>query len=314
ALHDVELDGTGESRLTPHGIDASRILRRRQFQWAPWAAGVVVLAALVLAGWTYFLKSHGAGVVDSDSILLDAGENGEGNSANQDPGTTNSEEALGSNGLSADGTAPGSESTGGPGVPVGPEGGDVAVLDGSGNDATSGAEGAGAEGEETDPPAAILPAHLHIPAAWSPSMSVAIGNKTYTLDGARDLELSPGTYTLNYRLQLEGYSDSARQTVNLASEEKVTVRVPIQRPGLIDVQPRLSSPQKGYVYLGRELLGPSPVRGRQIKPGTYTLRVVPDLGDDQVSIETPVTLTAGGKLIVTFDLGSGDMILRDASD
>jgi hypothetical protein len=200
-----------------------------------------------------------------------------------------------------------------PGATAG-SGRDATKLEGSGTDPASDAKSAADSTEATKPPPAPLPGHLHIPAAWSPRMSVAIGNLTYSLDGARDLELPPGTYTLDYRLQLEGYSDSARQTVNLASDEKASVRVPIQRPGLLDVQPRLSSPQKGYVYLGRELLGPSPVRGRLVKPGSYTLRVVPDLGDDQVSIETPVTLTPGGKLIVTFDLGSGDMILRDAGD
>lgn len=296
-LHEIELDGTGETARTPHGIDASQILQRRQFQWGPWAAGVVVLAAIALGAWTFF-AGRAAPPSATEVATAEGVADPENSTATSTPTTEGAEiDDPTQSPLAAD-----------------------TETDGSG--ATLESDGPATEGEATDgaddeaEPAAeeppVLPGRIVLPAAWSSQITVGIGDQTYTLDRGRQLELAPGIYTLRFRLDLEGYSDSAQRSVEVTSDGTHSVSIPIAPPGLLDVQPKLSSPQKGYVYLGQTLLGPSPVRGRRLKPGQHTLRVVADLGPDQPAIETPITIQSGNRLIVTFDLASGDMIQRDA--
>ena len=285
ALHEIELDGTGESTRTPHGIDASEILRRREFQWGPWAAGVVALAAISLAIWSYM---DGPAVPElppveapSEVATAGAGESLPNQTADSIPASEGSVDQT-------------------------------VALDN--NPSTEAADSSNEDPVVEEPPPPPNPGKIRIPTAWEPTMTVGIGTQTYPLDQIRELDFPPGVYTLHYRLDLPGYSDSAQRTVTVTSDQTESVTIPILQPGQLDVQPRLSSPQKGYVFLGSELLGPSPIRGRQLKPGEYTLRVRQDLGPDQPAIERPITITAGGRLIVTFNLKTGDLILRDAGN
>ena len=146
------------------------------------------------------------------------------------------------------------------------------------------------------------PGYLVVPAAWSRDVWVTVNKQRRRLDREQSFAVTPGTST-RVSFEYDGpYADRAQSTVRVEEGETTRVTVPLQRPGLIQVQQKVGSPM-GRVVLDGADLG-TPIVRKQAKPGAHQLRIEPS-SPAAGAIEQQVEVQAGKKLIVTFDLSSG---------
>jgi serine/threonine protein kinase len=146
------------------------------------------------------------------------------------------------------------------------------------------------------------PSYLVVPAAWSRDVWVTVNKQRRRLDKEQRFEVPPATGT-KVSFEYDGaYADRAQSTVRVEEGETTRVAVPLQRPGLIQVQQKVGTPM-GRVVLDGADLG-TPIVRQQAKPGAHTLRIEPS-SPAAGPIEQQVEVQPGKKLIVTFDLSSG---------
>jgi serine/threonine-protein kinase len=145
------------------------------------------------------------------------------------------------------------------------------------------------------------PATLVVPAAWSGDVWVTVNKQRRRLDREQRFAVPPGSSKVSFEYD-GAYADRAQSTVRVEEGETTRVAVPLQRPGLIQVQQKVGSPM-GRVVLDGADLGTQIVR-KQAKPGAHQLRIEPS-SPAAAAIEQQVEVQAGKKLIVTFDLSSG---------
>ncbi|HEV8628670.1 MAG TPA: hypothetical protein VGV61_00030, partial [Thermoanaerobaculia bacterium] len=96
-------------------------------------------------------------------------------------------------------------------------------------------------------------------------------------------------------------------TVKVGEGASTRVEVPIRRPGEIQVQTKIGTPQ-GRVVLDGHDYGAQIVR-RMLQPGSHRLRIDPT-APGSPSIDEQVDIESGKRLVVTFDLTSGRLLKR----
>jgi|CXWL01.1.fsa_nt_gi serine/threonine-protein kinase len=155
----------------------------------------------------------------------------------------------------------------------------------------------------TTPAAPPPPARatVRIAATWSDQIVVhGVGRGAQPLGTReRSFELEPGAYKLMFELLSEDYSDVAELRVTLEPGQTKRIQCPIPRPGQLSVLPFPDTPQ-GMVFRNGDGLGPTPILGRRLRPGSYTLEVKSVAGDKQVAI--PVEVGSDSITTVNFDL------------
>lgn len=169
-------------------------------------------------------------------------------------------------------------------------------------------EAPGADAEPTPEPTPE-PARVRVGPAWGPGLSVWIAGREFVLDRERIVELEPGTHSVRFRLQAPDYSFEERVRLTVEAGRTHRLEIPIQPPGKLTVQAHLETPP-GTVRLNGQELGSSPIRGKWLLPGTYSLEVLPL----SPSVERPplaqsLAVASQQETIVTFDLEGREPIL-----
>lgn len=167
---------------------------------------------------------------------------------------------------------------------------------------------------ETNPAKSSPPPSLPEPAAkgsvtvekpaWTARMTVGIGRRVFTLDRDRRLELDPGTYTLSFQIEDEGYRASAARSVTIDSGAATRIDVPIAQPGLLSVRP-LPRRAQGNVRINADASIATPLSRFKVAPGSLRLEIAGRDGS-AATIVREVTIASGRETIVSFDLDSGD--------
>lgn len=149
------------------------------------------------------------------------------------------------------------------------------------------------------PPA---PAVVTVAAGWDSAMTVRLGNRSWTLDRDRRLELAPGTYRFVFAIETPVYTHRAESTLKLKEGETRTLVSPIERPGKLTVQPHLNARQ-AFVRLDGEPAVPTPLRGRWLAPGPHRVEIVASQDPAAAVLKTEsVEIRSETEAILTFDL------------
>ncbi len=77
--------------------------------------------------------------------------------------------------------------------------------------------------------------------------------------------------------------------------------MPLQRPGQLNVQAQINSPQ-GLVRVKGESWGQSPIRGRKLRPGSYRVEILPLQAEAAAGVTVDIKVTSGIGTTVTFNL------------
>ena len=264
-LGDFDLEGTGDHRRTPHSISATSALRSRGFQWGSWAAGAGGVLVLALVAW--WMVSHAR--------------------ASRREAAANRAESSPASGMALAASA----GANGVGVPLATP-----------TPAATPTPTVAATPEPTPTPTA-RPALLVVPAAWSPQVSVTVGKQRRSLYREQRFVVSPDSSTRVVFAYDGEYRDQDVVMVRIQEGETKRLKVPLLRPGVLQVQPKVNTPL-GRVVLDSTPLGSSIVR-RAVKPGPHVLRVEPLGAMEAAAIEQSVLVPEGGKLVLTYDLASG---------
>jgi hypothetical protein len=144
------------------------------------------------------------------------------------------------------------------------------------------------------------PATLTIGRGWSEEITVTVdGGAARRLDREQRVELAPGSHVLAFEILSADYSDSLERQVTVKAGEKRRFEVPLLRPGQLNVQAQISSPQ-GMIKVKGESWGQSPIRFRKLRPGTYHVEILP-LGEG-TAIGVDVDIASEVGTTVTFNL------------
>jgi serine/threonine protein kinase len=149
------------------------------------------------------------------------------------------------------------------------------------------------------------PSTLVVPAAWSPDVFVVVGGQRRSLGQRQRFEVPPGVSTrVRFEYREEDYADDATRSVRVAEGATEELAVPLAPPGLIQVQQRVNTPP-GRVFLDGEATAGGLFR-KKVKAGRHKIRVEPASGS-ATPIDRDVEVPAGKKLVLTFDLATGDL-------
>lgn len=275
---------------TPRSISTTAAYRDKDVHWGRWAA-LLVLAVGAGGGWWYYQKTQHPPIVAE----------GPSSAAALTPTNPPSSAAP---------AAPVADSPPPPSPPVAPATEEAAPTPATPQESaaavpasTPPAETAEAKPAPPPPePEPPKPATLTVARSWSGDMTVTIdGGAARRLDREQKVELKPGNHVLVFEILSQDYSDSAERQITVKAGEKRKIDVPLGRPGQLNVQAQISSPQ-GLVKVKGENWGQSPIRGRKLPPGTYRIEIVPlqDAGAPPVSVEVEITSNVG--TTVTFNL------------
>ncbi|HET9768828.1 MAG TPA: hypothetical protein VFS60_18435, partial [Thermoanaerobaculia bacterium] len=267
-LGDLDLEGTGvDPRRTPHSISSTQAMRSRGFQWGGWAAAAAGLLLLGGLGWWFIGKTGKTEQTRQTRQAREPVQRSDG----------------GANPIAQTGSISGSTET----VPL---------------PTAAPPPPTPTPSLAPTPTPTPRPTYLVVPAAWSRDVWVTVNKQRRRLDKEQRFAVSPGTST-KVSFEYDGaYPDRAQSTVRVEEGETTRVAVPLQRPGLIQVQQKVGTPM-GRVVLDGADLG-TPIVRKQAKPGAHTLRIEPS-SPAAGPIEQQVEVQPGKKLIVTFDLSSG---------
>jgi hypothetical protein len=173
------------------------------------------------------------------------------------------------------------------------------------------AKEAGATEDRRLPPSGVTPAPATVvlSPAWHPHARVSIdGSRDLQLDRPRTLKLPPGKHMLVFDLVTGDYHMAQTTALLLRAGETHKVACPLPPPGQLTVRQGLGSP-RGWIRIGEETLGWSPIQQREMAPGTYELAISAEgpsgSGTADEKVVTIVTLRANREIIVTFDLNGG---------
>ncbi len=179
--------------------------------------------------------------------------------------------------------------------------GGAAPAAGGAADAATDAPSADTAAPPPSPPSPS-PAILSVTAAWDSAMTMRLGNKVWTLDRERHLELAPGTYRLKFAIDTPVYAQSAETTLRLKEGERRAIASPIERPGKLTVQPHINARQ-AFVRLDGASAIPTPLRGRWLAPGPHVVEIVASQDPAApVLRRESVQIRSENESILTFDL------------
>ncbi|MEM1206051.1 MAG: protein kinase [Acidobacteriota bacterium] len=295
-LEDVELSSgqleppSGASRTIPADGYAASTGPSSSRTWV--ALLVVALAAVAgLGGWWIGNRGSVDGATGGGSASV-AGET----AAADTSAVADTESAPGAGGAAADSV----DADG----PAAPEGGPADAPEPA---ARTEGEAPG-DGETQAPSAEPSQASLTLlRPPWTRNMQVRIGPRSYSLNRQWGLKMDPGTYTLTFSLDEDGYVQTARRTVDLTSGASVRVSPPIPQPGRLSARPLPRRPQ-GIVWIDGERIRSTPVRQVPLAPGTYAVEIHPrGEGDNDRRLRRDVTIEAGVETILTFDLDAEEV-------
>ena len=112
---------------------------------------------------------------------------------------------------------------------------------------------------------------------------------------------------MTFEILSPDYSDTAERQVTLKAGEKRRFEVPLPRPGQLNVQAQINSPQ-GMVKVKGESWGQSPIRFRKLRPGTYHVEVLPLQEGAAIGVDVGIASDVG--TTVTFNLSRPDQPLQ----
>jgi hypothetical protein len=151
------------------------------------------------------------------------------------------------------------------------------------------------------------PSYIIVPAAWSPEVYVTVNRQRRSLARQQRFEVPAGaTARVSFEYRDGDYQDAAVRSVVVGEGETAQVAVPIATPGMLQIQQKVSTPA-GRVFLDGRDLGVGLVR-RRAPAGRHQLRIEPATTGGTGLIERDVTVAAGMKLVVTFDLVTGAVV------
>jgi eukaryotic-like serine/threonine-protein kinase len=275
---------------TPRSISTTAAYREKEMHWGRWAA-LLVLAVAAGGGWWYYQKTQrsastaqAASSAASSAPMNPASAAAPAPPAAENPQPPAPPAATGAADSAAPATTP-------------PETADAAPATAS--QSPEPAEAKPAPPPEPEPP---KPATLTVARAWSADMTVTIdGGAARRLDREQKVELKPGNHVLAFEILSQDYSDRSERQIAVKAGEKRRIEAPLGRPGQLNVQAQISSPQ-GLIRVKGESWGQSPIRGRKLAPGTYRIEIVPlqEAGAPAVSVDVEITSDVG--TTVTFNL------------
>jgi hypothetical protein len=149
------------------------------------------------------------------------------------------------------------------------------------------------------------PASLTIGRGWSEEITVTVdGGAARRLDREQKLELAPGNHVLALEILSPDYCDSVERHVTVKAGEKRRFEVPLQRPGQLNEQAQINTPQ-GMIKVKGESWGQSPIRFRKLRPGTYHVEILP-LGEGSgIGVDVDIASEVG--TTVTFNLARPEL-------
>ncbi len=151
-------------------------------------------------------------------------------------------------------------------------------------------------------PEPAKPAAVTVARGWSDDLTVTVdGGAARRLDREQKLELAPGSHVLSFEILSADYSDSAERQITVKAGEKRRIDVPLARPGQLNVQAQINSPQ-GLVKVKGESWGQSPIRGRKLPPGTYRVEIAPVQQEGAAGVSVDVDISSNVGTTVTFNL------------
>jgi serine/threonine-protein kinase len=267
---------------TPRSISTTAAYRSNDVRWGRWAALLLVVAAAG-GGWWYYQQSLGATTL-ARSVAAPA-ETAPAAPPEPVPGP-----------VTAGPTSP---------PPAGPSP-EPAVSPSTEPDSVietpAPAPAPPAAAPVPEPP---KPAALTIARGWSEEITVTVdGGAARRLDREQKVELAPGPHVLAFEIRSPDYSDSLERQITVKAGEKRRLEVPLQRPGQLNVQAQINSPQ-GMVKVKGESWGQSPIRLRKLRPGSYHVEILP-LGEGG-SIGVDVDIASDVGTTVTFNLARPEL-------
>ena len=258
---------------TPRSISTTGAYRENDVHWGRWAALLFVIAAAG-GGWWYYQQTQAKPPLASGAIVSQPASQPE-NPPTPAPAASVPAPEPAAESAPPPAAEPAAPSPAAP-APVAPT---------------------------PEPP---KPALLTIGRGWSQEITVTVdGGAGRRLEREQKFEIEPGNHVLTFEILSADYTDSVERDVVLKPGERRRIEVPLQRPGQLNVQAQINSPQ-GLVKVKGESWGQSPIRGRKLRPGTYRVEILPLQAESGAGVTVDIQVASDVGTTVTFNLARPD--------
>jgi hypothetical protein len=171
----------------------------------------------------------------------------------------------------------------------------TAVLD-SAESATGSNDAADEEAPQAPEPEVVPPAPVRLMVAVEPRSASVWVDDTLVVSASAGVVLQPGRHSIH--AESEGYLP-LQSTVEVTADTSISLALKPEPPKTGTIVARANLP--GRVFVDGRDRGAAPLRGIEMRPGTYAVRFVPEAGDGLAQLRT-ARVVAGQAVTVSFEV------------